>query len=255
MKLPIKATKYIGSMKVNSKIILLIILFALGACSSGGDDAPTGGGPANGDLGNGDLGNNDQGNNSGGDQTSNSGSAANLIGTWSLDCQTSFTTILSVDATNYDATTSVYSDPTCAAGTETFTDFYENTYTIGQQITSTNSLPATELNVEVVAIERTLHTDFFVQAYNANNACGYSDWQRDVAKDITGRDCGQLSGGCVFDSSTTVCNTAGTVTYTIYGIDDTGTQMMVGTPSPGRNGSSVETRMNTLLTFVPFTKQ
>jgi len=220
-----------------SFFVTLAVLFMLVGCGGGGGGDGGGGG------------------NGGGFNTnSKPGSSANLIGTWLLSCQTSFTTSLVVDDTNYVATTSVYSDPACTAGTEYYTEVYSSTYSIGSLFTSDNGLAATQLNVEMVSIERTLHDAFWVQSYNAKSTCGYSDWALGVAKDITGRDCGTDVASCTSHGGS-VCDAAGLVTYTSYGVDDSDTQLMFGYPTTGKDGTTAQKRMTNLLTIVFFNKQ
>lgn len=251
MKLFITTKKIPGIFRQRFHIILLVIAALLVACSGGG------GGPGGGsDEGTGSGGNTGGDINQGGNNTSNSGNPTDLIGTWFLSCQGFFTTSLQIDATSYIATTSVYNDAgACATGNEEYTDVYANIYRTGASIMSDNGIPATELDVEVTSISRTLHTDLLVMAYNANTACGYSDWALNVTKDITGRDCGAFSSGCTFDSTGTVCNATGLVTYTTYNVNDADTQLIHGTPTTGRDGSSPAARMTTLLTFIPFVRQ
>lgn len=230
-----------------SVLLLLFVVFTQ-ACSSGG------GGDPQGQTGNPQDPGGNQNDNSDNSSNPSPEPAANLLGTWLLSCQqTSFTTELVVDATSYDATTTTYTDGTCVD--PLFTDVYSNTYLTGQSVTSTNGLPATELDVTLTTVERTLHTDIMVMGYNASTSCGYSDWEIDVPKDITGRDCGSFASGCTSDSTSTVCDAAGTTTYTIYGVNDTGTQLNFGYPTTGRDGTTPAARMNTLFTIIPFVKQ
>ena len=107
---------------------------------------------------------------------------------------------------------------------------------------STKVQGALEVDELVAKVEITVRDPMWAQFLSEQSFCGYKDWQANVAKNVTGRTCGD-----------TPVLKAGSIRYNLYQLMSDGT-LFVGKLAAPYDGGSPDTRARMLDTSRPFKK-
>lgn len=129
-----------------------------------------------------------------------------LVGTWQSNCAEAAVldlaqTVKSLEfegVSGYLKREAFFADGTCAQpGLEQITT---GTYTLEGKLESDQSLEKINFNVDSVTL--TPRSDQMVTTLETANFCGVTDWTKDIATDITGKECLGVSsdkGDVIFD--------------------------------------------------------
>jgi hypothetical protein len=116
--------------------------------------------------------------------------ASPLSGTWSRTCEpldpsTSFTSKLKFSKNDVNSKQSFFGDNFCSQEFLNFEITYTGVYAIGDKIPSG---AANQINYSSLKNFLTIKSDVFVGFANSENLFGFSNWVKNVEKDITGKD-------------------------------------------------------------------
>ena len=127
------------------------------------------------------------------DSSSSSSTTTELEGTWLASCFSSGSyykiDTLTVSGTGMEYKSERHSDSSCSSDNYT-QDFTYSSLSIGDAITYDNGTKTgAYFSMILSGATETPNSSYDVTWVNDNSYCGYSDWELNVAKDITGKTC------------------------------------------------------------------
>ncbi len=141
---------------------------------------------------------------------------------------------------NYKHTSFIFTDSSCSQLAGEISEI--GTYSIGSS-TSQTGATITQLDLTLNTVTITAKSSSAVTNYNQLNKCGFSDWVIDVAKNVSGLNCGGAQ-----------MPVAGTTVYNIYGVVDIDNgstvkngDIVFGSADATNDGSTSQKRFTQLL--------
>ena len=165
---------------------------------------------------------------------------SSLAGTWKTSCLSGMVVTLTITNNIQKQTTVKYSDSSCLTPIVTLTE--EGTFTLEGEVSGVAN--TYKKNSTTTAVKAMMLSNEAVTEANSDSYFGYTDWVKNVEKDVAGKK-------ATSDSDTTQ-STIGTIVYTIVKVQDNKWYM----PDTAINdGSSEAKRPTSIKTDVYLTKQ
>ena len=126
------------------------------------------------------------------DTSSTTTTTTEIEGTFLTNCfqSGSYYNIQTITVTGTDVVVKYewHTDSSCSTDYALWEDTYDS-LSIGDEVTFSDATKGHKFTLEVVSFKLTPQSASTVSSVNTANYCGYSDWELNVAKDITGKTC------------------------------------------------------------------
>ena len=116
--------------------------------------------------------------------TDSTGAAISIDGTYLIACTNSGKSSLVISATNATMTGEGFTADDCATGSEHYTYTSVFSFTIGAAGTDNESTAVNKVSLTLQSQILTPKSDIFVTSFNESTAYGFTDWAKDIGKNI-----------------------------------------------------------------------